>query len=113
VDTRLARDHGGDRARLWDAVAAEARARGLRRATLDDVLDHLDHIAQVAGVDHVGLGSDFDGVPALPEGLEDVTRLPWLTYGLLQRGYAEADVRKILGGNLLRVLAEADARSDG
>lgn len=76
--------------------------------TLQTVLDHVDHAVRVAGVDHVGLGSDFDGVPALPDGLGDVTRLPWVTYGLLQRGHSEADVRKILGGNALRVLAEAE-----
>jgi membrane dipeptidase len=109
VERRLARAHGGDPAMLWEAIRAEAAARGLRRATLDDVLDHLDHAARVAGVDHVGLGSDFDGVTALPVGLEDAARLPWLTYGLLRRGYSEADVRKVLGGNLLRVLAEAEA----
>ena len=77
-------------------------------ATLDDVLDHVEHVARVAGADHVGLGSDFDGVPVLPDGLEDVTRLPWLTYGLLERGVSEADVRKILGGNVLRVLEAAE-----
>ena len=112
VEGRLARDYGGDGARLWDAIRAEATARGLRRALLGDVLDHIDHIARVAGVDHVGLGSDFDGVPALPVGLEDAARLPWLTYGLLRRGYSEADVRLILGGNLLRVLAAAEAAAE-
>ena len=76
--------------------------------TLDDVLDHIEHAVSVAGVDHVGLGSDFDGVPALPDGLGDVTRLPWITYGLLQRGHSEADVRKILGGNTMRVLEDAE-----
>ena len=81
---------------------------GAGRTTLDDVLDHVEHVARVAGVDHVGLGSDFDGVPSLPEGLEDVTRLPWLTYGLLKRGFSEADVRKILGENALRVLEAAE-----
>jgi membrane dipeptidase len=109
VEARLARAHGGDPAMLWEALRAEAAARGLPPATLDDVLDHLDHIAREAGVDHVGLGSDFDGVTALPVGLEDAARLPWITYGLLKRGYAEDDVRKVLGGNLLRVLAEAEA----
>jgi membrane dipeptidase len=77
-------------------------------ADLDDVLDHVQHAARVAGVDHVGLGSDFDGVPRLPDGLGDVTRLPWLTHGLLARGFSESDVRKILGGNVLRVLTEAE-----
>ena len=70
-------------------------------------LNHIDHAVDVAGIDHVGLGSDFDGVFDLPSGLEDVTRLPWITYGLLQRGYSEADVYKILGGNVLRVMEEA------
>ena len=94
---------------LWDAVEAERRARGLSDATLDDVLDHVDHAVRVAGVDHVGIGTDFDGIPTTPDGLGDVTRLPWLTYGLLKRGYSEGDVRKILGANALRVLGEAEA----
>jgi membrane dipeptidase len=71
---------------------------------LSRLLDHVDHVAQVAGVDHVCLGSDFDGVAAAPAGLEDVSKLPALTAGLRERGYAPADVEKILGGNLLRVL---------
>ncbi len=99
---------GGNLRRLWNAVYAIRRERGLPGATLDDVLDHIDHAVQVAGIDHVGLGSDFDGVFDLPTGLEDVTRLPWITYGLYRRGYAEADIQKILGGNLLRVLAEVE-----
>ena len=78
-------------------------------ADLDAYLDHLDHAIRVAGPDHVGLGSDFDGVPRLPAGLEDVTRLPHVTYGLLRRGHGEATVRKVLGGNALRVLREAEA----
>lgn len=91
---------------------------GRGRVTVETVLDHIDHAVRVAGVDHVGLGSDFDGVPSLPTGLSNVTRLPWITYGLLQRGYAEDDIRKILGGNAMRVLAEAehvaaDLREDG
>ena len=81
---------------------------GRGRVTLDDVLDHIDHAVAVAGADHVGLGSDFDGVPSLPDGLGDVTRLPWITHGLLKRGHSEADVRKILGGNVMRVLDQAE-----
>lgn len=100
--------HGGDLTQLWTAIAEEQRARGLREGTLEDVLDHIEHAVRVAGADHVGLGSDFDGVPELPAGLEDVTRLPWITHGLLQRGMPETDVRKILGDNILRALAEAE-----
>ena len=93
---------------LWSAVYAEKQARGLPGATLDDVLDHIDHAVQVAGIDHVGLGSDFDGVFDLPTGLRDVTRLPWITFGLLQRGYTEEEIYKLLGGNALRVLEHAE-----
>ncbi|RMF63573.1 MAG: membrane dipeptidase, partial [Bacteroidetes bacterium] len=98
----------GDLRGLWATIAAVWRERGLPRATLDDVLDHIDHAVRVAGIDHVGLGSDFDGA-ALPAGLDDVTRLPWITYGLLRRGYTEADLYKLLGGNVLRVLEAAEA----
>jgi membrane dipeptidase len=63
---------------------------------------------KVAGIDHVGLGSDYDGVTSLPVGMEDVSRYPYLTAELLRRGYSEADVRKVLGGNILRAMARAE-----
>ena len=81
-----------------------ARVAALPQTPLSVLIDHFDHIAKVAGVDHVGLGSDFDGVGALPVGMEDVTRLPRIAQALLDRGYSESDVKKILGGNMLRVL---------
>ncbi|HEV8131711.1 MAG TPA: dipeptidase [Acidobacteriota bacterium] len=74
------------------------------------LIDHIDHVAKVAGVDHVGLGSDFDGIDSAPEGMGDVTDLPKITQALLERGYSEADVKKILGGNFLRVLREVTGR---
>jgi membrane dipeptidase len=78
-----------------------------KEASLEKLLDHIDHIVHVAGIDHVGLGSDFDGFgPPPPVGLEDVTHLPGITAGLVQRGYSETDVRKILGENLLRVFRQ-------
>ena len=77
-------------------------------ATLDRLVEHIDHLVSVMGVDHVGLGSDFDGFlgEPTPEGLEDVTRLPKLTNKLLERGYQAEDIQKILGGNFLRVFRE-------
>jgi membrane dipeptidase len=78
-------------------------------ASLDDVLDHFDHVVGLVGVDHVGLGSDFDGVgDSLPVGLKDVSAYPNLVEGLLRRGYSEDDIRKILGENLLRVWKAAE-----
>jgi membrane dipeptidase len=71
------------------------------------IVDHIDRIVRLTGPDHVALGSDFDGA-AMPEGMEDVTRLPRITEALLRRGYSESDVRKILGGNLLRVMEAAE-----
>ncbi len=76
--------------------------------TVHDLLDHIDHIAKIAGVDHVGIGSDYDGVPALPKQLEDVSTYPVITQGLLDRGYSEQSIRKILGGNMLRVLQRVE-----
>jgi len=75
-----------------------------KRATLGGVVDHVDHIVGLVGPDHVGLGSDFDGISSTPVGLEDVTRMPGLTEELVRRGYGEEDVRKILGGNHLRLV---------
>jgi membrane dipeptidase len=80
-------------------------------ATLDDVLDHFDHVVALVGIDHVGIGSDYDGVgDSLPTGLKDVSAYPNLIEGLLKRGYSEEDIRKILGENTLRVWGEAEAR---
>ncbi len=74
------------------------------RATLDDVVAHIDHVVKIAGVDYVGIGSDFDGISCTPEGLDDVSKFPNLTRALLEKGYTAEDIRKIYGGNLLRVM---------
>jgi membrane dipeptidase len=79
------------------------------RPPLSALVDHIDHIAKVAGVDHVGLGSDFDGVNGqLPQGLDSPADLPKVTAALMERGYSAEDCRKILGGNLLRVFREVE-----
>lgn len=77
-------------------------------ATLEQVADHVDHVRDVAGVDHVGIGGDFDGVPELPVGLEDVAAYPRLFAELRRRGWSDADLRKLAGGNVLRVLRAAE-----
>ena len=97
-----------------DGAAAAARLTTLRDSLLAAIpptpfgvlIDHIEHVARVAGVDHVGLGSDFDGVSALPNGMEDVTRLPRIAQALLDRGWSESDVKKVLGGNMLRVMTQ-------
>jgi membrane dipeptidase len=83
----------------------------MEKGSIHDVVDHIDHIVKVAGIDHVGLGSDFDGVPMLPEGLEDVSTFPRITQVLLDRNYSEKDIQKILGENTLRVLREAGQKA--
>jgi membrane dipeptidase len=86
---------------LADKYAEEAQAA---RAPLSLLLDHLDYIVKLAGVDHVGLGSDFDGINSAPQQLDDVTTYPVITKALLERGYSKKDITKIMGGNILRVL---------
>lgn len=81
-------------------------------ATIDDALDHIDHVVKLTSVDNVGIGSDFDGVgDSLPVGLKDVSSYPNLVEGLLERGYSEEDIRNILGENLLRVWAAVEAHA--
>lgn len=86
----------------WDEFLKWYNALGCPTAKLDDVVSHIIHAAEVAGIDHVGIGSDFDGVPALPENLQTAASLPMVTERLLQRGLADSDVEKILGGNFMR-----------
>jgi membrane dipeptidase len=83
-------------------------ANPLSPLPLSKLIDHIDYIVKVAGIDHVGLGADFDGALDFPEGAQDVSMLPNITYELLKRGYSERDIRKILGENFLRVFAEAE-----
>lgn len=75
---------------------------------ISKLIDHIDHIVKVAGIDHVGIGADFDGANDMPEGAQDVSMLPNITYELLKRGYSERDIRKILGDNFLRAFAAAE-----
>jgi membrane dipeptidase len=75
---------------------------------ISKLIDHIDHIVKVAGIDHVGIGADFDGATDMPQGAEDVSKLPNITYELLKRGYSERDIRKILGENFLRAFAAAE-----
>jgi membrane dipeptidase len=109
---RRAKARGGeftfaDQDRIWHRFMEK-----IPRPPLSTLIDHIDHIAKVGGVDHVGLGSDFDGVSGqLPEGLDSAADLPKITQALLDRDYSAEDCRKILGANLLRVFREVEALS--
>jgi membrane dipeptidase len=83
------------------------RSGRLPTVSWEKIIDHIEHAAKVAGVDHVGLGSDFDGA-TMPLGLEDASKLPKITDALLRKGYSDEDVQKILGGNLLRVMEQVE-----
>lgn len=82
-----------------------------KKATLGTLVDHIEHIVKVAGIDHVGLGSDFDGVDVLPEGIDGIESLPKITEELVKRGYSDADILKILGENFLRAFGEIESYS--
>ncbi len=88
---------------------AERLRDTLPLAPFTSLIDHIDHVAQVAGIDHVGLGSDFDGFPILPQGLESAADLPKITAALAERGYTTEQLHKLLGGNLLRVFGAVQA----
>lgn len=102
---RALRAAGADSAALADS--AKAWAKRAPHATLQQVADHIEHIRDVAGVDHLGLGSDFDGISSVPDGLENTSKFPDLVAELLRRAWKEGDVRKVVGLNALRVLREA------
>jgi membrane dipeptidase len=109
---RQLREKYGDRDQARAEVQKWQARHPMPQGTIHIVIDHIDHIAKTAGVDHVGIGSDFDGVSVLPTQLEDVSCYPYITQGLLDRGYSDDDIRKILGTNLLRVMRAAEQVAD-
>ena len=93
---------------VGSGMAAWNEANPTPPATLAQVADHIDHIRQMAGIDHVGIGGDYDGISTVPEGLEDVSKYPMLTAELIRRGYTDEEVMKVLGLNVLRVMRSAE-----
>ncbi len=100
--------HADDPKAGFRARRAHFQAHPVPQTSLDVLLDHFDHALKIAGPDHVGLGADWDGVPSMPREMEDVAALPSLTRGLLERGHDEETVRKVLGENLLRAMAQVE-----
>src|SRR5690242_16220846 len=107
LDARMARETAGKNLSEPDRQILSEKLRkemNLSRASLADVVDHIEHIRKIAGIDAIGLGGDFDGVSCTPAGLDDVSKYPNLTRALLEKGYSAEDIRKIYGGNFLRVM---------
>lgn len=94
-------------------LAAWVKEHPAPRVTLSLIADHIEHVAKVAGYDHVGLGSDFDGIEAVPEGLEDVAKYPALLAELMKRGWSDQNIAKLAGENVLRVMAQAETVAAG
>jgi membrane dipeptidase len=119
-----------ERNKAQDALAAEYKSKGLPvpytasdkidrefaakigRAPFNSLIDHFDHVIKVAGIDHVGIGTDFDGIPVPPEGIDSAADLPKITAALMARGYSAEDMKKLLGGNLLRVFRDVQSAAD-
>jgi membrane dipeptidase len=93
---------------LQAAMRQWQKENPIPRGSVHDVVDHIEHIIKVAGIDHVGLGSDFDGIPTVPEQLDDVSKYPVITQVLLDRGYTKEQIIKVLGGNLLRAMRKME-----
>jgi Zn-dependent dipeptidase, microsomal dipeptidase homolog len=99
-----------DAKRVEEELKKWSETNAPAKTPLSVLIEHIDHIAKVAGIDHVGIGSDFDGVPftGVPEGMEDISRLPNITIELMKRGYSDADIKKVLGENFLRVMSRVE-----
>lgn len=107
-ETRLRALHLGDPATAKSKLEAWVAANPRPKATVAQLADHVDHLRKVVGIDHIGIGSDFDGIPFTTTGLEDVAAIPNLFAELLRRGYSQTDLAKIAQGNILRVMAQAE-----
>lgn len=110
---KIRKETAGNREEYWKRARPLWIASQPPPADISVLIDHIDHVVEVAGVDHVGLGSDYDGAGAWPIGLEDATGYPLITYHLLKRGYSEKEIKKILGENLLRVFESVEETAGG
>lgn len=108
-DARLKSLNPGNPQAVTDGLAAWTAAHPIPRASVDDVVAHIQHVRDVAGIDHVGLGGDFDGVDALPDGVDGVDAYPRILAALMANGWTEADIRKLAGENVLRVMRAVEA----
>jgi membrane dipeptidase len=103
-DARLKSLNPGNPQAVTDGLAAWVAANPVPRAAVADVVAHIQHVREVAGIDHVGLGGDFDGVDSLPDGISGVDAYPRILAALMEDGWTEADIRKLAGENVLRVM---------
>ncbi len=108
-DARLKALNPGDPKAVSDGLAAWDAANPVPQATIDDVVAHIQHVRQVAGIDHVGIGGDFDGIETTPVGVDGVDAYPRILAELMRRGWTASDIRKLAGENILRVMREAEA----
>ncbi len=110
LQDELNQKYSGDAQRVQEELRRWREANNPGKTPLSMLVDHFDHIIKVAGIDHVGIGADFDGIPldGAPEGMEDVSKMVNLTLELMKRGYTDADIKKILGENLLRVMTQVE-----
>ncbi|HEY7545822.1 MAG TPA: dipeptidase [Blastocatellia bacterium] len=117
LQDELSQKYPNDPQRVQEELRRWREANNPGKTPLSMLIDHFDHIIKVAGIDHVGVGADFDGIPldGAPEGMEDVSKMVNITVELMKRGYTDADIKKVLGENLLRVMTEVErvARSGG
>jgi membrane dipeptidase len=104
VRRNFEKEFGSDQAAIDKAMAKWRASHPVLPGDVSMVVDHIDHVAKTAGIDHVGIGSDFDGIETVPKGLENVSKYPAITELLVQRGYSETDIHKIMSGNMMRVL---------
>jgi membrane dipeptidase len=108
-ERELKKKYNGDQTLYEPELKRWKATHKYARGSIHDLLDHIDHIAKVAGPEYIGIGSDFDGVNLLPTQLDDASCYPYITQGLIDRGYTDEQIKGILGGNLLRVMRGVEA----